>query len=266
MAFDLWKIGNYEWAVAFIWIAAVASLIFGLFLFASYLNSRKKNLLLWAYAFLGTWVFSYEMIDFITYETDRRTMITTLTSGPGTYALLGGGFDTTMFGIFVALLLLLIPGFIAAGLLYNKDKKFGKIYTFYVVILTVLYMLFRLEPNTALMPTGLSTIIAAALILAVQLPSGILIIALPIMKEGPLVPKTMLAVGGGVALTHNILMWLVILMGSLGKPLQMAEGGTTDIFLMIYPFFFIISVVCLIFGIVGVKDYGFTVGNVEFED
>jgi len=266
MAFDLWKLTNYRWSEAFIWIAAVASLIFGLFLFASYLNSRKKNLLLWAYAFLGTFVFSFEMIDFFTSDTDRRTGITTITSGPGTYAMLGGAFETSMFGIFVAMLLVLIPGFIAAGLALNKDKKFGKIYTYYVVILSVLYMFLRMEPNTAILPTGTSTIIATVLVLAVQLPSGLLIIALPLMGEGPLVPKTMLAAGGGIALTHNILMWLVMLMQTLGTPLGLEEGGTTDIFLMIYPFFFLIAIVCLIYGLIGNKDYGFTIGNVVFED
>jgi len=266
--FDVWAIGNYRWAEAFIWIAALSALIFGIFVFARYLNTRKKQLLLWAFAFFGIWIFNYQMI--LTYITESHSYgplagMTTVEAGPGLYTWLVGGFDATgWLGLPIAMLLVLVPGFIAAGLCYKKDEKFGKIYTLYVVVLSIVYAFFLAAPNIGLIPKD--TLIAAILCLLVQLPSGALIIALPIMEDVPLGPKVMLITSGALMLTNYIFMWLVRLMEALGAPMNPIEGGSIDIFLMIYPFFFIISVLCLIFGLVGHKDYGFEVPHVEFED
>ena len=264
---SVWDIGNYEWSEAFIWIPAVAALIVGFFLLAIYLTTRKKHHLLWGFGFLGIFVFFYEMLDFVIIS---RTG--SVESGSGTYELLVGGLDTTMFGIFVSLLLLLIPGLIAAGLCYHKDKKLGLYYLWFIVVLTVLYLLFRLEPNTALITQydpiteefevgGLTNKIAAILILLVHLSSGAIIIALPLMSEGTLWPRIVTAVGGGLMLTINLLLWLITLMESLGKPFGY---NTVDFILMVYPFFVIIWVTCLIYGVIGTKEYGFEIPHLKF--
>ena len=268
MILDIWDIGNYPWSVAFIWIAAVAGLLVGFLLFASYMTSRKKYHLIWAIALLGLWAFCYEMIDFYTSSTNRSTGQTILSSGPGTYAMLVGGFDTSLFGIFVALGLLWVPGMIAAGFCYHKNEKLGMFYTLGLVFITVIYLLCLIEPNTGQLPDGLTAKIAAVLILVVQLPSAAIIIALPLMdlEEGPMWPKIMVSVSGGIMLTINILLWLVTLMASLGKPLSDVDGGTTDIFLMIYPFFLVFWVIILIFGLIGNKGYEFALPHVEFEE
>jgi len=258
--FDVWAIGNYRWAEAFIWIPALAALIIGIFLFASYLNNRKKNLLLWAFAFFGIWIFNYGMLLF--YVVSRSGMVS---AGPGLYTWLVGDFGSTAwFGLPTAMLLVLVPGFIAAGLCYKKDEKLGKIYTLYVVVLSSIYTFFLAAPNIGLIPYD--TLIAAILCLLVQLPSGVLIIALPLMEDGPLVSKSMLVASGALMLTNYIFMWIVRLMAALGKPMNPVAGGSIDIFLMIYPFLFVISIICLIFGLIGNKDYGFELPHVEFED
>ncbi|MHA1746578.1 MAG: hypothetical protein ACTSWW_11295 [Promethearchaeota archaeon] len=236
-----WEVGNYEWSEAFIWIAAVMGLIFGFYLFASYIYTRKKHILLWAFAFLGMWVLYHQMI------------------ANGYYLALVGSFETSFFGMPSALLVLLIPGLLAAGLAYDKDEKFGTIFTWALSVLTVVYLLMLAEPNTGLMadPT-LSTKIAIFIRLGVQLISAGLIIFLVVMKESKMGPKTMMGVGGVFLFISNLLYGL----------LALVTPGTAfvDFVNKFYPFFLIFTVVCLVWGIIGNKDWGFTLPNIEFEE
>ena len=86
------------------------------------------------------------------------------------------------------------------------------------------------------------------------------------MKDGPLFPKNLLTVAGGSMLTTNIIMSIIMVMAALGAGLDPAEGATIDKLLMLVPFLITISVLCLLYGIFGTKDYGFEVANVEFEE
>ena len=85
-------------------------------------------------------------------------------------------------------------------------------------------------------------------------------------EEGKIFPKTMTSVSGGFMLTQSFLMGLTTLMSALDKPLRGWDGGTIDIFLMIYPFLLIIWVVCLIYGVVGTKEYGFEIPHLKFDE
>ena len=131
-SFDPFGLTNYRWSEPFLYIIAVSSLIFGLFLFASYLKNRKKNLLLWTFAFSGLWIFTHQLIV------------------TGSWTRLFGVFDTSMFGIYTAMLLALVPGFLAAGLCYDKDEKFGLYYTLYVLVMSLAYICVLLSPNSKL--------------------------------------------------------------------------------------------------------------------
>ena len=242
-----WDIGNYMWGDPLILIVAVATLFVGLFVFASYLKSRKTHLLLWAFSLFGFWIFYHQMLI-----------------GGSLEVLIGAGFGYDVFSNFTAMLLALIPGLLAAGLLFDKDKKFGMYYLIYVVVLTVLYIVFLITGNAGWVDNTM--LIATIILFAVQLPSVVLIIALPIMKEGPLFPKNLVAVSGGFMATTNIIMFLLMLAEALGKGFNPAEGATIDILCMLVPFILVISNLCLIYGILGTKDYGFEVSNVEFEE
>jgi hypothetical protein len=52
-------------------------------------------------------------------------------------------------------------------------------------------------------------------------------------------------------------------MESLAKPLT---DNSIDFILMVYPFFVLIWVTCLIYGVIGDKEYGFELPHVEFEE
>ena len=236
-----WEVGNYKWSEAFIWIAAVMGLLFGLFLFVSYVSTRKKNILMWSFAFFGVWIFYHQMI------------------ATGFYTVLIGAFDTSFFGMPTALLVLLIPGFIAAGLVYHKDEKLGAIYTWVLMVLAVIYLLMLAEPNTGIMadPT-MSTKIARFLLIAVQLISAGFIIFLSVMAEGRMGPKTMMGLGGIFLFISSLFYGFLALI----------TPGTAfvDFVNKFYPFLLIFTLICLVWGIIGNKDYGFALPNVEFEE
>jgi hypothetical protein len=241
-----WDIGNYRWSEAFIWIAAVAGLLFGVFLFASYLYNRKRQLLYWAIAFFGFWVVYHQMI------------------ANGTYGVLVGSFATSMFGIPTALLVMLIPGLLAAGLLYDKDEKLGKIFVWVLLFLAAVYFVLKAEPNAkwfgavAMGETRPSAMIAGVILTLVRLISGAMIIALPIMKEGRLGPKTMVSVGGILIFTADIL-WTLLMFITPSE-------NTIDTVGMLFSFFFIGYVLCLMIGIANNKDWGFSLPHVAFEE
>lgn len=233
-----WDIGNYQWSEAFIWIAAVAGLVFGMILFASYVSNHKRQLLLWSFGFLGMWVFYHQMITI------------------GTYNMMVFWNDTSMFGIPTEMLVLLIPGLFAAGLCFTKSEKFGKIFSWYIAIMTVIYTVLQLDPSSGqIANTDLYATIAAML---VTLPSAILIIALPIMDEGALGPKSMMAVGGIFLVTIYILTSMIALFDPL-------HDATIDPIFMIMPFFIIGAIIFLIFGVIGKKEWGFKLPNLKFE-
>ena len=248
-----WEIGNYEWSEAFMWIAIVMAFIFGMFLFASYVYTRKKHIMLWSFAFLGIFWFYYELV------------------GVGTYNWLVGDFNSThMFGLPLQALTLLIPGLLAAGLCFDNSKKLGKIFIWILMVFTVLYVLLLCEPNTGAFgvwfnPEGTvenpleSKILANFLVLLVQVVSGGFIIALSVMKEGRLGPKSMMGTAGILIVTSNLL-WSVL---RIYDPMGTAAINTIA---MIFPFFLILIVVCLVYGILGNKDWGFKLPNVDFEE
>lgn len=264
--FDPWNVGAERFNEAFLWIGAVAAVIFGLLLLVSYFNNHKKHILMWAFAFLGIWIYYHQLIA----GGSWRFMIDML--GP-----VASFRSTGMWTMLAMALGLLIPGLIASGLAYDKDKKLGTIFTLYTVLMTMLYIVFMLLPNSNIFGAGLEglakieakytpVLIGFIIEILVQVPSAILIIALPIMKEGPLFPKTLVSVAGVVMLTQNILLSILAIMGHIGKPLNLEAGGTTVQMVNLVPFAFLIIIVCLIYGLISNKDYGFSLPNVEFEE
>ena len=245
-SFNPWSIATYRWSEPILWICAISALFFGLFLFASYLKNRKKNLLLWTFAVLGIWIFYHQLI------------------ASGTWTMLVGSFTTSLFGLYTAMLLALIPGLLAAGLCYDKDKKFGMIYTLYVLVLSVVYLFMLCAPNIGLIDDA--PLIGFIALMLVQIPSAVLLIALPIMKEGKFFPKFWITVGGVFMLTANIMLAIIPIMVTIGAPMTLLDGGGIDLILMIVPFFIGISMLSLFYGIIGTKDYGFDVAHVEFEE
>ncbi|MHA1775998.1 MAG: hypothetical protein DRO88_09110 [Promethearchaeia archaeon] len=244
--FDVWAISNYRWTEPFLWIVALAALFMGMFLFASYLKTRNKSQLLWTFGFLGIFVFYHTLLASESLEA------------------LAGAFSTSMFGLQTALLLPLIPGLFAAGLCYDKDEKLGKSYTIFTIIFSLGYLIMQLMGNTGVVPKY--DLIATIFLILVQLISAIIIIALPLKKEGPLFPKNLLTIGGIFMLATNIMMSIQMITATYSGGLRAADGGTLDIMFAIIPFFITIYILCFIYAIFGTKEFGFEIPHVEFEE
>ncbi|MHA1610426.1 MAG: hypothetical protein ACTSVZ_06375 [Promethearchaeota archaeon] len=233
-----WDIGNYPWSSAFIWIAAAAGLVFGLLLFASYASNHKKQLLLWSFGFFGVWIFYHQMITV------------------GTYDMLVFWDDTSMFGIPTEMLTLLIPGFFAAGVCFAKSEQFGKIFSWYIAFMTVVYTVLQTDPSNGQIAN--TDLYAAIVAMLVTIPSGLLIILLPVMDEGNLMPRTLMGLGGILQLTMNLFFAIIFFFA----PLAVA---TIDWIFMIMPFFIVGTVLFLIFGMIGKEEYGFKLPYLKFE-
>ncbi len=236
-----WDVGNYRWSESFIWIFALFGLIFGMILFASYINNRKKQILMWALSLLGIWVFYHNLI------------------AGGTYLgllVVDGGVPSSTFGVILTILPLLIPGFIAAGLLFTKSEKAGMFYSWGIVVLSVAFYLVRCDNYSKILTDW--ELIADILIVTVQLVSTLLIIVLPIMDEGHLGPRSMMSVAGILMFTTDFL-WAIPMFFDI-------HSATIDTICMIMPFLMIITGVCLVYGIIGKKSWGFTLSHVEFDE
>ena len=264
--FDPFGVGTQRYSEPFLWIGAFAAVILAVLFLGSYFATRKKQLLIWAFAFAGIWIVYHQLIFGATYSFLMDPL------GP-----VVGFRSAGMFTLLTMALGLLIPGLIAGGLAYEKDKKFGMIYTSYTVFMSMLFVVFMILPNSNIFGAGLvgmaqieakftPVLIGFIIQLLVQLPSGILIIALPIMKKGPWFPVVWVSVGGLLLTVQNFLFSVIAILKTIQKPMLEGEGETVSMIMNFIPFFFLGFVLFVAYGLIGTKDYGFSLPHVEFEE
>jgi hypothetical protein len=179
-------------------------------------------------------------------------MITT-----GTFEMLVFWDDTSMFGIPTEMLKVLAPGFFAAGLCFAKSEKFGKIYSWYLAAMTVIYTVLQLDPTYGQFPTIDFDLYATIAFMLITIPSGILIIVLPILDSGKRFPRAWMGLGGIMMLTINVLVSLIAIFSPL-------HDSTVDPIFKIMSFFILGAVIFLVFGIVGKEEYGFKIPHPKF--
>jgi hypothetical protein len=265
--FNPYDVGTQRYSEPFLWIGAFVAVAMGVLFLGSYFATRKKQLLMWAFAFAGVWISYHQMVLGGSYD----FLIDPLGAPPSFRS-------TGMFTMLTMAFTILIPGLIAGGLAYEKDKKLGTIVTAVAVFGSMLYIIFMILPNSNILGSAatnpLETIEAkytAVLIgmiiqLVLQVLSGILIVALPIMKKGPWFPVVWVSVGGVLLITQNVLFSIIGIFRTMGNPLLSGEGETVVGIANIIPFFFLGFIVFTAFGLIGTKDYGFSLPHVEFEE
>ena len=264
--FNPYDVGTQRYSEPFLWIGAFIAVVMAVLFLGSYFATRKKHILMWAIAFAGVWISYHQLVLGGSYD----FLIDPLGS-PASFR------STGMFTMLSMAFTILIPGLIAGGLAYDKDKKLGSIVTFVAVLGSMLYVIFMILPNSNILgagKTGLELIEAkytAVLIgmiiqLVVQVLSGVLIVALPIMKKGPWFPVVWVSVGGVLLVTQNVLFSIIGIFRTLGDPLLSGAGETVVSIANIIPFFFLGFVLFVSFGLLGTKDYGFSLPHVEFEE
>jgi hypothetical protein len=262
-----WDIGNFSWASSFIWIPAVIAIIIGVFLLTTYFTKRDTKVLLWSSGFIGIWVLWHQISTSGTYD--------------GLIHLMG----TDIFVLPSSALPLLIPGFFAAGLCYDKSKKLGRIYLASLMGLTSIYLAFLAVSNVSEgmvmvpMPPHMGgpawpilVILAAAIGFLVQGVSVLAIIVLPFLGDNKLITKILMAVAGVIMLFVNTIFSLIALgiveLEAFQNVPEVTIPATdpTNWFAMLVPILLTFSTLLLVFGIIGNKKWGFEFPGVQFEE
>ena len=238
----VWEFRYYDWGEAIdivLWINAIISIFFALFLLASYLNTRKSEHLYWGISFALLWINTHQAIT------------------AGTYAYFLEPVPAAFFG--------LIVGLFAVGLFKNvkpEKDKMGNYLLYYVIIMSIAIGFVKNNYwgtesyGFALLPTWVVPIV----VMALHVPSAILIIWLPLQTREE---------NGKSALAFTI---AGALMGLVGILLAIATLGilATDEYLFIvlaaFPFIYLLAVMGFAWGTFVPKRWAFDIAGIELEE
>jgi hypothetical protein len=274
--YDPFKVGNFRWTEPFLWIGIITAAAFALFLLIDYVKTNKKAHLLWCISLAGLSAIFYECMTMtqgsrggIDYQGNWRIIIWL-------------NFESIEM-VFVSTLMLIIPGLIATGLVYEtmEDKKLGDYFLYFTLVMDVIVMilimvasngLIKEAPSPGLAPNSdsIDTFPVAFIAqLILQVPALLAIIILPIMKNKEQKAGYLLALAGILMLVMTILL-VTVGFGTLDDKTFMdvafAEGDLVDIVLGLYPFIMLGAVLCLVFGMLMPEKWGFSIPGIEFEE
>ena len=223
MQFD---VSGYPGAVVLLLITGIAAILFGVFMLLDFLKNKKIHHLLWALAFIVLFVAGITLI----FSNDYSLLLSPL----------------------VAALAALIPGGIAAGLIFvvfeEKTKMYGYIYLLFVLVMVILIGIFK-----AIESTG-----ASAIVMVAHIPSSLLIILLPIYttyktKETDW-KALLLSIGGIIVSIAGMLLALFVL-----------EAVEIELILTILPIVLLLTAVFFAFGMLLPEKWSFAIPGIKKE-
>ena len=220
------EVSGYAGAVILLLITGIAAILFGLFMLLDFLKNKKIHHLLWALAFIVLFVAGIILVV----SNDYSLLLSPL----------------------VAALAALIPGGIAAGLIFvifeEKTKMYG-----YIYLLFVLVMVFLIGITKAVDSPG-----ASATVMVAHIPSSLLIILLPIYttyktKETDW-KALLLSIGGIIISIAGMLLALFVI-------------GAADIVLILtlLPIVLLLSAVFFAFGMLLPEKWAFAIPGIKKE-
>ncbi|MBY9008937.1 MAG: hypothetical protein KGD74_03615 [Candidatus Lokiarchaeota archaeon] len=226
--------GSGNAAKIVLWISAIIGIIFALFLLASYLNTRKPEHFYWGISFALLWINTHIAIP------------------GGTYAYFLEPVPATLFALMV--------GLFAVGLFKNvkpEKNKMGNYLLYYVVIMSLVIGFFK--GGTVVIVLGTPAFLVPILVMALHIPSAILIIWLPLQTREE---------NGKSALAMTIAGALMSLVGIL---LALATLFTVaDFYLEIvfnaFPFVYLLANLAFAWGTFVPKRWSFAIAGIELED
>jgi hypothetical protein len=229
--------GNGQPAEISFWIVGIVGILFGLFLFSSYLNNRKPEHLYWGFSFSILWILAHLLI-------------------------FGGSYAVLLEPV-PAMISALMVGFLAAGLL--KAVKPGSFlanwFVYYVLVMSFLIGFFKLENMQTALPWF--SLVVPIVVILLHVPSALLIVILPLGTRGE---------NGKAALAMTfagILMGLVGLLLAGATVLPQFGLSLGDFYLEIvftaFPFVLLAAAVCFAWGTFVPKSWRFDIPGVELE-
>ena len=250
-----WEFSFYEWGEAIdivLWVSAIISAGFALFLLASHLNTRKPEHLYWGISFALLWINTHIGIVHVLLERVGGQQV--LTRGSGFWTFL-----EPVNSVFFALTV----GLFAVGLWKNVKPERGKIgnyLLYYVIVMSVVIGFFKNENMITLLNTP--SYLVPILVMALHVPSAFLIIWLPLQtreENG----KSALAfpIAGALMGLVGVLLALATLEVFTGYTLV----GYLFIVFSIFPFVYLLAVIFFAWGTFVPKRWGFDIAGIELE-
>lgn len=217
-------VSGYAGAVILLLITGIAAIVFGLFMLLDFLKNKKIHHLLWALAFIVLFVAGIVLII----SNDYSLLLSPI----------------------VAALAAIIPGGIAAGLIFvvfeEKTKMYGYIYLAFVLVMIILIGITKAVDSPG----------ASATVMVAHIPSSLLIILLPIYttyktKETDW-KALLLSIGGIIVSTAGMLLALFVI-------------GTVDIVLVLtlLPIVLLLTAVFLALGMLLPEKWSFAIPGIN---
>ena len=274
--YDPFKSGNFRWTEMSMWIIGIIAATIALFLIIDYAKTNKKTHLLWSIAMVGLGLTFYMVI---THTLSSRGEV----EYQGNWRfLVWGDYESTQM-IITSLLMVIVPGLIATGLLYetSEDRKTGDMFLYFTLVMDVVVMITMMVAGNGLItdtlnpgqipnPDPINIFPVAFVALAItQVPALLAIIILPIIKNKEEKGGYLLSIGALLMLVINVLL-LVVGFGTnqdegtfMGT--AFAAGDLVDLVFAMYPFFMAAVVMCFAFGMIMPEKWGFSVPGIDFE-
>jgi hypothetical protein len=243
-AFDL---SNWRWAEPFMWIAAFSALIIGLLLFVSAVNKKNMSHGIWATAMFGVWIVFHQV------------------NNDGSYLKLVEPSMAGMLDPFFLIFSTMIPGLIAAGLLYAAydDKKLGNIFLIFLLVMIPILIVFKVDPTNGKFED--MDLLESLAVMLVHIPSGLILLIIPIMKskDGN---ALLFSIGGVLFGLVGIILAVLGFLPAADFPDLYVELGLVDILFAIVPILITASILCFAFGILLTREWTFNIPGIEFEE
>jgi hypothetical protein len=282
--YDPFAVGNYRWTEMSMWIIGIIAATIALFLIIDYAKTNKKTHLLWSIAMVGLGLTFYMVI---THTLSSRGEV--LYQGNWRF-LVWGDYESTQM-VITSLLMVIVPGLIATGLLYETldDQKMGDRFLYFTLIMDVVVMITMMVAGNGLIQETLNpglventdpidTFPVAFIALAItQVPALLAIIILPIMKNKEEKGGYLLSIGALLMLVINALLLVVGFVATTvldSRTMEevgtfmgtaFAAGDLVDLVFAMYPFFMAVIVLCFAFGMIMSEKWGFSVPGIDFE-
>ena len=217
-------VSGYAGVVILLLITGIAAIVFGLFMLLDFLKNKKIHHLLWALAFIVLFVAGIVLII----SNDYSLLLSPI----------------------VAALAAIIPGGIAAGLIFvvfeEKTKMYGYIYLAFVLVMVILIGITKAVDSPG----------ASATVMVAHIPSSLLIILLQIYttyktKETDW-KALLLSIGGIIVSTAGMLLALFVI-------------GTVDIVLVLtlLPIVLLLTAVFLALGMLLPEKWSFAIPGIN---
>jgi len=231
--------GSGKPAEIVLWVVAIIAIFFALFLLSSHLNTRKPEHLYWGLSFALIWITTH------------------LTIFSGSYL--------TLFDPVPATFAALSTGLFAVGLakaVKPENEFLGKFLLYWVLIVSILVGVFKLENLQAAIPFW--EFLVPVAVVAVHVPAAVFIIILPIQARSENGNGAIVMMLGGIVMSVVGVLLALVTVVSAALPI-LASEFFVGMVLRYFPFIYLVAILCFAWGTFVPKGWGFAIPGIELE-